>query len=176
MCTKSKEECEKHYMKHFINNPLFASTLLNLKQAEEAQHNETAIPFHCEYPCPALTGSFPARSLLCQGWDQQLWEGRAPQMLLAFIPKGITYSDDWLGECQEQGSLHTGLIPGCITQTRLPVPWEETAAWSDTNIRVSKAEVPAQPEDTEINPAGAWMFVPTGLQSTPELLHVCPSG
>uniref|UniRef100_A0A8C7EEK0 Transcriptional adapter n=1 Tax=Nothoprocta perdicaria TaxID=30464 RepID=A0A8C7EEK0_NOTPE len=46
MCTKSKEECEKHYMKHFINNPLFASTLLNLKQAEEAQHNETAIPFH----------------------------------------------------------------------------------------------------------------------------------
>lgn len=54
MCTKSKEECEKHYMKHFINNPLFASTLLNLKQAEEAQHHETAIPFHCEYPCPAL--------------------------------------------------------------------------------------------------------------------------
>ncbi|XP_010223211.1 PREDICTED: transcriptional adapter 2-alpha-like, partial [Tinamus guttatus] len=50
MCTKSKEECEKHYMKHFINNPLFASTLLNLKQAEEAQHNETAIPFHREYP------------------------------------------------------------------------------------------------------------------------------
>ncbi|ELR55478.1 hypothetical protein M91_15702 [Bos mutus] len=28
MCTKTKEECEKHYMKHFINNPLFASTLL----------------------------------------------------------------------------------------------------------------------------------------------------
>lgn len=62
MCTKSKEECEKHYMKHFINNPLFASTLLNLKQAEEAQHHETAIPFHCEY------------SLLCQGWDEQLWQ------------------------------------------------------------------------------------------------------
>ena len=52
MCTKSKEECEKHYMKHFINNPLFASTLLNLKQAEEAQHNETAIPFHREYTLP----------------------------------------------------------------------------------------------------------------------------
>lgn len=42
-------------MKHFINNPLFASTLLNLKQAEEAQHNETAIPFHREYPLPAST-------------------------------------------------------------------------------------------------------------------------
>ncbi|XP_045381501.1 transcriptional adapter 2-alpha isoform X4 [Lemur catta] len=46
MCTKSKEECEKHYMKHFINNPLFASTLLNLKQAEEAKTADTAIPFH----------------------------------------------------------------------------------------------------------------------------------
>ncbi|XP_054172994.1 transcriptional adapter 2-alpha isoform X3 [Homo sapiens] len=46
MCTKTKEECEKHYMKHFINNPLFASTLLNLKQAEEAKTADTAIPFH----------------------------------------------------------------------------------------------------------------------------------
>ncbi|XP_023409266.1 transcriptional adapter 2-alpha isoform X3 [Loxodonta africana] len=45
MCTKTKEECEKHYMKHFINNPLFASTLLNLKQAE-AKTADTAIPFH----------------------------------------------------------------------------------------------------------------------------------
>lgn len=48
MCTKTKEECEKHYMKHFINNPLFASTLLNLKQAEEAKTADTAIPFHCK--------------------------------------------------------------------------------------------------------------------------------
>ncbi|XP_058416437.1 transcriptional adapter 2-alpha isoform X2 [Diceros bicornis minor] len=46
MCTKTKEECEKHYMKHFINNPLFASTLLNLKQAEEAKTADTAIAFH----------------------------------------------------------------------------------------------------------------------------------
>ncbi|XP_037057432.1 transcriptional adapter 2-alpha isoform X2 [Peromyscus leucopus] len=46
MCTKTKEECEKHYMKHFINNPLFASTLLNLKQAEAARTADTAIPFH----------------------------------------------------------------------------------------------------------------------------------
>ncbi|XP_011377708.1 transcriptional adapter 2-alpha isoform X2 [Pteropus alecto] len=46
MCTKTKEECEKHYMKHFINNPLFASTLLNLKQAEEGKTADTAIPFH----------------------------------------------------------------------------------------------------------------------------------
>ncbi|XP_015414560.1 PREDICTED: transcriptional adapter 2-alpha isoform X3 [Myotis davidii] len=45
MCTKTKEECEKHYMKHFINNPLFASTLRNLKQAEEAKTADTAIPF-----------------------------------------------------------------------------------------------------------------------------------
>lgn len=48
MCTKTKEECEKHYMKHFINNPLFASTLLNLKQAEAARTADTAIPFHCK--------------------------------------------------------------------------------------------------------------------------------
>lgn len=48
MCTKTKEECEKHYMKHFINNPLFASTLLNLKHAEEAKTANTAIPFHCK--------------------------------------------------------------------------------------------------------------------------------
>jgi hypothetical protein len=48
MCTKTKEECEKHYMKHFINNPLFASTLLNLKQAEEAKTADSAIPFHCK--------------------------------------------------------------------------------------------------------------------------------
>lgn len=81
MCTKSKEECEKHYMKHFINNPLFASTLLNLKQAEEAQHHETAIPFHCEYP-----------SL------------QPPHILFAFIPKGITCSGNCLGS-QEFSSL-----------------------------------------------------------------------
>uniref|UniRef100_A0A8C6Y8P7 Transcriptional adapter n=1 Tax=Naja naja TaxID=35670 RepID=A0A8C6Y8P7_NAJNA len=30
MSTKTKEECEKHYMKHFINNPLFASSLLDM--------------------------------------------------------------------------------------------------------------------------------------------------
>uniref|UniRef100_A0A8C3DXS6 Transcriptional adapter n=1 Tax=Corvus moneduloides TaxID=1196302 RepID=A0A8C3DXS6_CORMO len=72
MCTKSKEECEKHYMKHFINNPLFASTLLNLKQAEEAQHNETAIPFQSadDPPRPTfdsllsrdMAGYMPARA------------------------------------------------------------------------------------------------------------------
>uniref|UniRef100_A0A8C3Y3C5 Transcriptional adapter n=1 Tax=Catharus ustulatus TaxID=91951 RepID=A0A8C3Y3C5_CATUS len=72
MCTKSKEECEKHYMKHFINNPLFASTLLNLKQAEEAQHHETAIPFHSadDPPRPTfdsllsrdMAGYMPARA------------------------------------------------------------------------------------------------------------------
>uniref|UniRef100_A0A803VJL8 Transcriptional adapter n=1 Tax=Ficedula albicollis TaxID=59894 RepID=A0A803VJL8_FICAL len=72
MCTKSKEECEKHYMKHFINNPLFASTLLNLKQAEEAQHHETAIPFQSadDPPRPTfdsllsrdMAGYMPARA------------------------------------------------------------------------------------------------------------------
>ncbi|XP_043910836.1 transcriptional adapter 2-alpha [Protopterus annectens] len=44
--TKTKEECEKHYMKHFINNPLFSSTLLTLKQVEEAKSADMAITFH----------------------------------------------------------------------------------------------------------------------------------
>uniref|UniRef100_A0AAQ4PXH6 Transcriptional adaptor 2A n=1 Tax=Gasterosteus aculeatus aculeatus TaxID=481459 RepID=A0AAQ4PXH6_GASAC len=30
MRTKTKEECESHYMKNFIHNPLFSSTLLSL--------------------------------------------------------------------------------------------------------------------------------------------------
>uniref|UniRef100_A0A4W5MA87 Transcriptional adaptor 2A n=1 Tax=Hucho hucho TaxID=62062 RepID=A0A4W5MA87_9TELE len=49
MRTKNKEECEAHYMKNFINNPLFSSTLLNLRQIEEARTADTAIPFkrHC---------------------------------------------------------------------------------------------------------------------------------
>lgn len=70
MCTKSKEECEKHYMKHFINNPLFASTLLNLKQVEEAQHSETAIPFHREYHVPA-DRELPCKVSTPQNWSQQ---------------------------------------------------------------------------------------------------------
>uniref|UniRef100_A0A803VTB2 Transcriptional adapter n=1 Tax=Ficedula albicollis TaxID=59894 RepID=A0A803VTB2_FICAL len=79
MCTKSKEECEKHYMKHFINNPLFASTLLNLKQAEEAQHHETAIPFQSadDPPRPTfdsllsrdMAGYMPARADFVEEFD-----------------------------------------------------------------------------------------------------------
>uniref|UniRef100_A0A8C7HPR1 Transcriptional adapter n=1 Tax=Oncorhynchus kisutch TaxID=8019 RepID=A0A8C7HPR1_ONCKI len=49
MRTKSKEECEAHYMKNFINNPLFSSTLLNLRQIEEARTADTAIPFKRQY-------------------------------------------------------------------------------------------------------------------------------
>uniref|UniRef100_A0A8C7K6C6 Transcriptional adaptor 2A n=1 Tax=Oncorhynchus kisutch TaxID=8019 RepID=A0A8C7K6C6_ONCKI len=41
MRTKNKEECEAHYMKNFINNPLFSSTLLNLRQIEEARTADT---------------------------------------------------------------------------------------------------------------------------------------
>ncbi|KAF3816706.1 hypothetical protein GH733_014054, partial [Mirounga leonina] len=72
MCTKTKEECEKHYMKHFINNPLFASTLLNLKHAEEAKTADTAIPFQStdDPPRPTfdsllsrdMAGYMPARA------------------------------------------------------------------------------------------------------------------
>lgn len=47
MRTKTKEECEGHYMKNFINNPLFSSTLLSLRQMEEhlSRTADTAIPF-----------------------------------------------------------------------------------------------------------------------------------
>lgn len=48
MRTKTKEECEGHYMKHFINNPLFSSTLLSLRQMEEARTADSAIPFKRE--------------------------------------------------------------------------------------------------------------------------------
>ncbi|GAB1296594.1 Transcriptional adapter 2-alpha [Apodemus speciosus] len=79
MCTKTKEECEKHYMKHFINNPLFASTLLNLKQAEAARTADTAIPFHSadDPPRPAfdsllsrdMAGYMPARADFIEEFD-----------------------------------------------------------------------------------------------------------
>ena len=80
MCTKTKEECEKHYMKHFINNPLFASTLLNLKQAEEAKSADTAIPFHStdDPPRPTfdsllsrdMAGYMPARADFIEEFDK----------------------------------------------------------------------------------------------------------
>ncbi|XP_005624843.1 transcriptional adapter 2-alpha isoform X5 [Canis lupus baileyi] len=79
MCTKTKEECEKHYMKHFINNPLFASTLLNLKQAEEAKTADTAIPFQStdDPPRPTfdsllsrdMAGYMPARADFIEEFD-----------------------------------------------------------------------------------------------------------
>ena len=45
MRSKSKDECESHYMKNFINNPLFSSTLLSLRQIEESRSADGAIPF-----------------------------------------------------------------------------------------------------------------------------------
>ncbi|XP_015282250.1 PREDICTED: transcriptional adapter 2-alpha isoform X2 [Gekko japonicus] len=79
MSTKTKEECEKHYMKHFINNPLFASTLLSLKQAEENQLTDTAIPFYSSEDPPRPTfdsllsrdmaGYMPARADFIEEFD-----------------------------------------------------------------------------------------------------------
>ncbi|XP_061637504.1 transcriptional adapter 2-alpha isoform X5 [Phyllopteryx taeniolatus] len=45
MRSKSKEECESHYMKNFINNPLFSSTLLGLRKTKDARFADSAIPF-----------------------------------------------------------------------------------------------------------------------------------
>ncbi|KAM3854721.1 transcriptional adapter 2-alpha isoform 2-T2 [Vipera latastei] len=79
MSTKTKEECEKHYMKHFINNPLFASSLLHLKQAGEKQHNSVAIPFYASEDPPRPTfdsllsrdmaGYMPARADFIEEFD-----------------------------------------------------------------------------------------------------------
>ncbi|MEE6469414.1 hypothetical protein FKM82_008617 [Ascaphus truei] len=79
MRTKTKEDCEKHYMKHFINNPLFASTLLNLKQAEEEKNADTAVPFQPadDPPRPTfesllsrdMAGYMPARADFIEEFD-----------------------------------------------------------------------------------------------------------
>jgi len=79
MCAKTKEECEKHYMNHFFNNPLFPSTLLNLKQAEEAKTADTAVPFHSadDPPRPTfnslfsqdMAGYMPAQADFIQQFD-----------------------------------------------------------------------------------------------------------
>lgn len=51
MRTKTKEECESHYMKNFINNPLFSSTLLSLRKKKDSRFADGAIPFKREHLC-----------------------------------------------------------------------------------------------------------------------------
>ncbi|XP_069612683.1 transcriptional adapter 2-alpha isoform X4 [Ranitomeya imitator] len=79
MRTKTKDDCENHYMKHFINNPLFASTLLSMKQAEEDKNAETAVPFQASEDPPRPTfdsllsrdmaGYMPARADFIEEFD-----------------------------------------------------------------------------------------------------------
>ncbi|XP_041729129.1 transcriptional adapter 2-alpha isoform X2 [Coregonus clupeaformis] len=79
MRTKNKEECEAHYMKNFINNPLFSSTLLNLRQIEEARTADTTIPFKPtdDPPRPTfdsllsrdMAGYMPARADFMEEFD-----------------------------------------------------------------------------------------------------------
>ncbi|XP_078404158.1 transcriptional adapter 2-alpha isoform X3 [Cetorhinus maximus] len=79
MRTKSKEDCEKHYMKHFVNNPLFSSTLLSLKRSEETKDLDTAITFRScdDPPRPAfdsavsrdMAGYMPARADFVEEFD-----------------------------------------------------------------------------------------------------------
>lgn len=87
--------------------------------------------------------SIPA--LPCPAWDQQLWGRQAPQILFVFIPKGITCSAKW--SRREFFSQFHGK--------------RQDTARSEANIRVSKAEVPPQPEHTGIiTPAEIWVFYP----------------
>ncbi|XP_069827571.1 transcriptional adapter 2-alpha isoform X2 [Dendropsophus ebraccatus] len=79
MRTRTKDDCESHYMKHFINNPLFASTLLSMKQAEEDKNVDTAVPFQaCEDPprptfdsllSRDMAGYMPARADFIEEFD-----------------------------------------------------------------------------------------------------------
>uniref|UniRef100_A0A8C2J8H0 Transcriptional adapter n=1 Tax=Cyprinus carpio TaxID=7962 RepID=A0A8C2J8H0_CYPCA len=81
MRTKTKEECEGHYMKNFINNPLFSSTLLNLRQMEDhlSRTADTAIPFKPtdDPPRPSfdsqvsrdMAGYMPARADFMEEFD-----------------------------------------------------------------------------------------------------------
>uniref|UniRef100_A0AAZ1X3U4 Transcriptional adapter n=1 Tax=Oreochromis aureus TaxID=47969 RepID=A0AAZ1X3U4_OREAU len=79
MRTKTKEECESHYMKNFINNPLFSSTLLSLRKAKDSRVAEGAIPFKpCDDPprptfdsvlSRDMAGYMPARADFMEEFD-----------------------------------------------------------------------------------------------------------
>lgn len=61
MRSKTKDECEGHYMKNFINNPLFSSTLLSMRKTKDSRFAEGAIPFKRQYP-------HVLRPCLCSFW------------------------------------------------------------------------------------------------------------
>uniref|UniRef100_A0A3Q3WUG4 Transcriptional adapter n=1 Tax=Mola mola TaxID=94237 RepID=A0A3Q3WUG4_MOLML len=79
MRTKTKEECESHYMKNFINNPLFSSTLLSLRKTKDSRFAEGAIPFKPtdDPPRPSfdsvlsrdMAGYMPARADFMEEFD-----------------------------------------------------------------------------------------------------------
>lgn len=79
MRTKTKEECECHYMKNFINNPLFSSTLLSLQKTKDSHFADTAIPFKPtdDPPRPTfdsvlsrdMAGYMPARADFMEEFD-----------------------------------------------------------------------------------------------------------
>uniref|UniRef100_A0A7N8WXA7 Transcriptional adapter n=1 Tax=Mastacembelus armatus TaxID=205130 RepID=A0A7N8WXA7_9TELE len=80
MRTKTKEECENHYMKNFINNPLFSSTLLSLRKTKDSRFAaEGAIPFKPtdDPPRPTfdsvlsrdMAGYMPARADFMEEFD-----------------------------------------------------------------------------------------------------------
>uniref|UniRef100_A0A3Q1EEA5 Transcriptional adapter n=1 Tax=Acanthochromis polyacanthus TaxID=80966 RepID=A0A3Q1EEA5_9TELE len=79
MRTKTKEECESHYMKNFINNPLFSSTLLSLRKTKDSRFAEDAIPFKPtdDPPRPTfdsvlsrdMAGYMPARADFMEEFD-----------------------------------------------------------------------------------------------------------
>lgn len=141
-------------MKHFINNPLFASTLLNLKQAEEAQHHETAIPFHCEYPCPALPGSCPALPRLGSAalgrtgtTDPVCFHSQRDNLFseLAWRGSGVGFSSCWINSW-------------------LPVPWEKAG-----NCKGLKSRSSSRARAHRNHPSRNLGVLSIGLQSTPKL-------
>ncbi|XP_073779452.1 transcriptional adapter 2-alpha isoform X2 [Danio rerio] len=81
MRSKTKEECEGHYMKNYINNPLFSSTLLSLRHMDDhlSRTADTAIPFKPtdDPPRPSfdsqlsrdMAGYMPARADFMEEFD-----------------------------------------------------------------------------------------------------------
>uniref|UniRef100_A0A8D2ZSH0 Transcriptional adapter n=1 Tax=Scophthalmus maximus TaxID=52904 RepID=A0A8D2ZSH0_SCOMX len=70
MRTKTKEECESHYMKNFINNPLFSSTLLSLLQISDiTATDDPPRPTFDSVLSRDMAGYMPARADFMEEFD-----------------------------------------------------------------------------------------------------------
>ncbi|KAG2458852.1 TAD2A protein, partial [Polypterus senegalus] len=117
MRTKSKEDCESHYMKHFINNPLFSSTLLSLKQMEQARTADTAIPFK---PLPGVAEVLGSRVPQAPGRHLAVATGPyrvgLPSPLPEATNKTRAVAPSWLGGGTSPPPVPSGVLAGLHPQ------------------------------------------------------------